>query len=159
MKPSTFLIALLLVTSTAFSQSTYDRSGRLTKHRVVSDKVRFVALAATSIILNGVGDALNANPNTKSAGHIFNACSIGTLVATPFVVNYNKRKWYIYALSYGFIRAGIFDPAYNISRKLPYNYTGTSNVWDRFWKQNGGRNVFDMSLFLTVGIAIPLNEL
>jgi len=93
------ILVLLLVTIKTCSAQSYNNNGLLIKkHKVVSDKARFVILATTSIILNGIGDGLNANPNTKPAGHIFTAAAIGTLVATPFLVNYNKRKWYIYAL-------------------------------------------------------------
>ena len=93
------ILVLLLVTIKTCSAQSYNNNGLLIKkHKVVSDKARFVILTTTSIILNGIGDGLNANPNTKPAGHIFTAAAIGTLVATPFLVNYNKRKLYIYAL-------------------------------------------------------------
>jgi len=150
------LIFFLLITQTLNAQTC--KYG-YTKHRIISDKARFITLATASVILNAVGDGLNANPRTKPAGHILNAFSIGTLVASPFLVDYNKRKWYIYALSYGFIRAGIFDPTYNITRKLPYNYSGNSCMWDHFWNKAGGRNWFDMGLFISVGIVLPINEL
>jgi hypothetical protein len=154
------ILVLLLVTIKTCSAQSYNNNGLLIKkHKVVSDKARFVILTTTSIILNGIGDGLNANPNTKPAGHIFTAAAIGTLVATPFLVNYNKRKWYIYALSYGFLRAGLFDPTYNTTRRLPYNYSGNSCTWDKFWRKAGGRNAFDMGLCITMGVFLPLNEL
>ena len=153
------ILVLLLVTIKTCSAQSYNNNGLLIKkHKVVSDKARFVILATTSIILNGIGDGLNANPNTKPAGHIFTAAAIGTLVATPFLVNYNKRKWYIYALSYEFLRA-LFDPTYNTTRGLPYNYSGNSCTWDKFWRKAGGRNAFDMGLCITMGVFLPLNEL
>jgi len=150
------LIILLLITQNLSAQNC---NYRFHKHRVISDKARFITIATASVILNAVGDGLNANLRTKPVGHFLNACSIGALVVSPFLVDYNKRKWYIYALSYGFIRAGIFDPTYNITRKLPYNYSGNSCMWDKFWNKAGGRNGFDMGLFITVGIALPINEL
>jgi hypothetical protein len=156
-KICTILIALC-ITCSAFAQ--YDNYGHLTKkHKIISDKSRFIALATTSIILNGIGDGLNANPKTKPAGHIFTAAAIGALVATPLLVNYNKRKWYVYALSYGFLRAGLFDATYNTTRHLPYNYSGNSCLWDKFWRKAGGRNILDMGLSLSVGVFLPLNEL
>jgi hypothetical protein len=150
------LIIFLLITQNLNAQTF---NYRLPKHRIISDKARFITIVIASTVFNAVGDGLNANPKTKPLGHAFNALSIGTLAASPFLMDYNKKKWYIYGLSLIFIRGGVFDPTYNLTRGLPYNYSGNSCMWDKFWNKAGGRNGFDMGLFITVGVALPLNEL
>jgi hypothetical protein len=153
----TILLILCLCCST-FGQ--YDRSGKLLKtHKVVSDKARFIALATTSIILNGIGDGLNTNPKTKPAGHIVTAAAIGTLVSMPLLTNFEKKKWYIYLLSYSFLRAGLFDATYNTTRGLPLGYNGNSCLWDKFWTKSGGKGFLFPILCISVGVALPIDEL
>jgi hypothetical protein len=44
-----------------------------------------------SIACNAIGDGLN-DSGKKTAGHLFNAASIGSLVVSPFVLHYDKRN-------------------------------------------------------------------
>lgn len=118
-----------------------------------------IALFTTSIALNAIGDGLNNN-NKKTAGHIYNALSIGTLLALPLLTDVNKDKWYIYLLSYTLIRMSIFDPIYNQTRELDINYIGNTSITDKFWRQwPNGPGLFGRSVFMTVGVSLPLNEL
>ena len=122
-----------------------------------SEKWKVITLYAGSIILNGIGDAKN-DMNQKTAGHLFNAASIGTLVLSPAIFNYKKDKWYLYVISYTLLRAALFDVTYNLTRSLPYNYTGSTSITDKAYNYFGGQPTFPRVCFLVVGISIPLNQ-
>jgi hypothetical protein len=84
-----------------------------------------IILFTTSIALNAVGDGLN-DSDKKMAGHICNSLSIASLIAIPLSCDINKRKWPVYLMSYVTLRVGLFDPIYNSTRRLPFNYVGQS---------------------------------
>jgi len=123
-----------------------------------SEKWKVIAVYAGSIILGGIGDGLN-DSNHKTVGHLFNAASIGALVLSPAIFNYKKDKWYLYLASYTCLRAGLFDITYNLTRKLPFNYTGSTSVTDKFYNSHGGSPTFPRAVFFVVGFSIPLNQL
>jgi hypothetical protein len=153
---------LLLITISINAQWTdKDTSFQLQLKEVKADrseKWKVIALYSGSIILNGIGDAKN-DMNQKTVGHLFNAASIGTLVLSPAVFNYKKDKWYLYVISYTLLRAGLFDVTYNLTRKLPYNYTGSTSVTDKMYNFFGNQPTFPRGVFFIVGFSIPLNNL
>lgn len=152
MKTLITLLALIISVS-CFGQ--YQYKPKVTK----TDKIVTVSLFTASIVLNALGDGLN-DSNRKTQGHICNALSIGSLLAIPLTTNVNKKKWYIYPLSYAFIRFSTFNPVYNRTRNLPINYTGTTSIDDKFWNSIKQRpDLFVRSVSLVVGISLPLNEL
>jgi hypothetical protein len=128
-----------------------DRTERVEKYKVIG-------LFAASILLNAVGDA-NNDINRKTQGHLYNAASIGTLLASPFIIKYDRSKWYIYLISYTSLRIGLFDCTYNASRHLPLNYIGTTSITDKAWRQSGGMPAFPRGLCFTLGICLPIKEL
>jgi hypothetical protein len=139
------IVGLLLVLVFRFS-SAQERSW---------EPVKIIGLYSASIVLNAVGDGLNDN-GVKDWGHICNALSIGTLLITPFVIDYDKKKWWMYMLSYTSLRISIFDYTYNITRDLPLNYSGESNLWDR---TVGGLPPLHRGVALIFGVSIPINNL
>jgi hypothetical protein len=125
------------------------------------EAVKTIALFSSSIILDAVGDGLNDN-GQKVWGHALQATSTGLLVASPFILDVDKSQWGWYAASYISLRIGLFDPAYNLTRGLPVDYVGNSSLWDktiREAKSPGGLLMMGRSIFFTVGIFIPINEL
>jgi hypothetical protein len=110
-----------------------------------------------SISLNAIGDGMNMK-GRKELGHALNAASIGTLVALPLFVNFDKKKWYMYAISYTFIRAGLFDPLINRVINKPFNYTGNESLTDKAWGKIQS-DVFTRCFLVSVGVLIPLNVL
>ena len=123
-----------------------------------NEALKTILIYSTSIILNGIGDGLNNN-NHKTLGHTCNALSIGTLVASPFLMTYDKKKWYGYILDYAFLRYSLFDASYNLSRGLPYDYIGTTAGTDIiFHKAPAGFRTFSKGVALTVGIFLPINN-
>ena len=160
MKP--FLLTILLLFSiTCFSQWLKDPYLDVNLHVVRqerSEKWKVIALYSGSIILNGIGDGLN-DSNHKTAGHIFNAASLGILMLSPLVFNFQKDKWYWNALSYICLRAGLLDLTYNLTRILPSNYIGSTSLTDKFYNSIGVNPMYPRAIFFVLGFAIPLNRL
>jgi hypothetical protein len=92
------------------------------------------------------------------AAKSFKAASIGTLLSVPLLSpTPNKKKAFKYVLTYGLMRFGLFDITYNVSRRLPLNYVGTTSVHDKII---GGqpRLMITMMRLSSIGIAIKLND-
>ena len=167
MKKALFLISVIMMISiSSFAQPPmikldYQRkcnSNYIPVKIHKNEALKTILLYSGSIILNGIGDGLNNN-NHKTLGHACNALSIGTLVASPFIINYDKSKWYGYILDYAFLRYSLFDASYNITRGLPYNYIGTTAGTDIiFHKAPAGFRTFTKSISMTVGIFLPIND-
>jgi hypothetical protein len=153
---------LLLISLSAHGQWTdKDTTFQLQLKEVKADRAekwKVIALYSGSIILNGIGDAKN-DIGQKTTGHLFNAASIGTLVLSPAIFNYKKDKWYLYVISYTLLRAALFDVTYNLTRGLPYNYTGSTSITDKAYNYFGNQPTFPRACFLIVGVSIPLNDL
>ena len=120
---------------------------------------RTIALYSSSIILNGIGDGLN-DEGHKGWGHAANAFSIGFIVLSPLVLDYDKSKRWAYVLDYGFLRIAYFDWTYNTTRGLPLTYIGTTSTWDKYFMQKlKPPDGFAMGRLVSfsVGISIPFN--
>ena len=125
-----------------------------------AQKWKVPAIYGTSVVFNAIGDGLNDSGH-KDVGHCFNAASIGVVVMSPFIFNYQKDKWYIYPLSYMFLRIALFDWTYNWTRGLPYNYIGGTSIWDKSMKKLAPPDGFALGRLVsfTVGFTLPINFL
>lgn len=128
-----------------------------TARRNKLDKWKVVGLYSAAIILNGIGDGMN-NTHKKTMGHIFNAASIGVLLSTPFLVDYDKNKWYWYVLTYTSLRVTLFDATYNVTTKQPINFIGSTAITDKLYKTLDMYGV-PKAMGLVVGLTIPLRLL
>ena len=156
MKKLNCLIASLFVVITIMGQTPYKN---YLAHKDKSESAKIIAVYAGSIILNGIGDGLN-NSGHKTWGHACNAASIGILLTSPFIIHYDKDKWWIYLLDYGFLRYGLFDSSYNLTRGLPYNYIGTTAGTDIiFHKAPANFRTFSKGISMVMGISLPINDL
>lgn len=108
--------------------------------------------------MNGIGDGLN-NSNRKTIGHVINAISIGILLSSPFILDFERTKWYWYLASYISLRIGLFDSTYNLTRELPFFSTGTTSPSDKLYNILGINPAIPRPIFLTVGITIPFWKL
>jgi hypothetical protein len=139
------IIMLLFLTLNSFAQ----------KH----EAVKIISIYSGSIILDAVGDGLNDSGH-KDWGHLCNAGSIGVLLTSPFIIDYEKSKWGWYFASYIGLRIGLFDYAYNETRGLGLNYIGCTSNWDKIMRKLNPPNTYlGRAVFLTVGIAIPINDI
>ena len=121
--------------------------------------LKLVGLYTTAIVLNGIGDGLNDSGH-KSWGHTANAAAIGTLLITPFIVDYKKDKFLYYLASYTCIRFALFDASYNLSRGLPFDYVGISAPTDKLLNDTPkGLLLGGKVLAFSIGIIIPLKTL
>ena len=155
------LLILLFFSIACFSQRQKDSCTVVNLHLVKhekSEKWKVIALYSASVILNGIGDGLN-DSKQKTAGHLFNAASVGVLVLSPAILDYQKDKWYWYLLSYTCIRAGLFDVTYNLTRNMPANFTGSTCITDKFYNAHGISPLYPRAIFFVVGFTIPLTKL
>jgi hypothetical protein len=56
------------------------------------EPIKVIGLYSGSIILAAVGDGLN-DSGSKEWGHACDALSVGVLLVSPFVIDYDKSKW------------------------------------------------------------------
>ncbi len=126
----------------------------------VPEYVKVIGIYTSSIILDAVGDALNDEGN-KEWGHVCNAASVGLLLTSPFIIDYDKSKWGWYLASYVSLRISLFDPSYNLTRGLPVTYIGGTSLWDKGLQKFAPPDGFmtGRGVSLVLGISIPINEL
>ena len=152
------LLLILLLSSFVFALSAQYDSIYPAKKKI-SEPVKIIAIYSGSILLNAIGDGLN-DSGEKQWGHACNAASIGLLLSSPFIIDYDKSKWFWYLASYTSLRIGLFDYTYNTTRGLPLNYIGGTSTWDKVLKKmNPPDTYMGRGVFLTIGIAVPINEL
>jgi hypothetical protein len=118
------------------------------------EKWKVIGLYASAVVLNAMGDGLN-NTDRKTLGHILNTASIGTLLVSPFLIQYEKKKWYWYLLTYTSLRLALFDATYNLTTHQPIDYIGSTAITDKWYRTAGvGYNISKIAGF-AVGITIP----
>ena len=114
---------------------------------------------STSIALDAMGDAMNDNGN-KEWAHALNAASVGTLLMSPFIINYKQDRWGRYLTSYVTMRLAIFDPIYNTTRGLPLSYMGTTSLYDKALNKAPAHFMYYVrSVSFAVSLSININEL
>ena len=146
-------VGLLLVLCTFSSIAQNDSE----KYKL-SEPVKVISVYAGSIILNAAGNALN-DARHRELGHICNAASVGLILSSPFIIDYNRSKWGWYLTSYLALRVALYDYSYNFFNGKPLNYNGSSSYWDKFMgKLNPPNFYFGRAVALTVGISIPINK-
>jgi len=152
------LITLLMFVLTIGVNAQYLKTEKQSR---IPESVKVIILYTGAIVLDAVGDGLCDDGN-KAWGHALNAASVGILVASPFILDIQKDKWYWYLLSYVSLRVALFDPVYNLTRGLPIDYIGDNSIWDKGMQEfNPPRNaqLWGRSVFLVVGLTIPLREI
>ncbi|NJL73897.1 MAG: hypothetical protein HC892_01490 [Saprospiraceae bacterium] len=92
-----------------------------------------LAFALSSIVLNALADGYN-DSNKKEIGHFFAFLSIFSFVLMPICYHIDTFEIVKYLVGYTFIRFGIFDLVYNITRDLDYYYIGNTSFVDKFLK-------------------------
>ena len=119
-----------------------------------------VGVYSSSILLEATGAGLNLSGH-QDWGHVLQASSVGVLITSPFIIEYQKEKWGWYIASYVGLRVGLFDYALNAAAGLPLDYRGDSNFWDQAINELNPPNnaFFGRAVFFTVGFAIPFNEI
>jgi hypothetical protein len=125
----------------------------------MGEGLKVIGVYTASIIFDAMADAQRDEGN-KPLSHALEAASVGVMLASPFMIDYDKSKWGWYLASYVSLRVSLFDPTYNLSRKLPLNYVGTTSGWDQgLQKVPDHFMVFSRGVAFLVGVTIPINEL
>jgi hypothetical protein len=124
----------------------------------------FTNIAAVS--LDAIGDGLRDeawathNSNLSKWGHLAHVGSTGLLISVPLGQNFDLHDWFIYASTYLATRVAIFDPVYNITRGLPWDYHGNSSIWDNFMGQaDSGDGLMVMrTVSFTFAVSYPISS-
>ena len=122
------------------------------------EPLKVFAVYLASIVCGGLGDGLNDSGH-KTAGHLWNAASIGILLVSPKIIHYQANKWWKYPVEYAGIRFWAFDGVYNRTRSLPLNYIGSTSITDRFYTKIGGQMSFLKILAIGFTIKFPIDQL
>ena len=126
----------------------------------IPESIKIIGIIAGSVILEAIGDA-KYDDGKKEIGKLYQAVSVGILVASPFILDIDQSKWGWYFASYVSFRIALFDPIYNLTRGLPMGYIGSTSFWDKgvnYFNPPEGMKVFGHSIFLIVAISIPINH-
>jgi len=150
------IIALILTCQILTCQINYD----FKPEKGIPESVKVIGIIASSVILEAIGDAKYDQGN-KEIGKLYQAASVGILLASPFILDIDRKKWGWYFVSYLSFRIAVFDPVYNLTRGLPIDYIGTSSYWDYGMDKFNpplGAQMWGRSMFLIVSISIPINK-
>jgi hypothetical protein len=111
-----------------------------------------LTLFTTSIICNAIGDGFN-DSDKKLLGHFFRACSVLCLLIVVFL---SKQYSWLLLPFYAMLRFSIFDITYNLFRRLPINYVGSSSFYDKLLK-NLNIGIFERIIVLIVSMSLYFN--
>ena len=124
------LLISLLLTSQILSSQTLDYDFNPVKvKKGIPESVKVIGIIAGSVILEAIGDA-QYDAGRKEIGKLYQAASVGILLASPFLLDIDRKKWGWYFASYLSFRVALFDPIYNLTRGLPVGHIGTTSFWD-----------------------------
>ena len=120
--------------------------------------LKVIGVYTASIIFDAMADGYRDEGN-KQLSHALEAASIGTLVASPFIIKYERDKWGWYIGTYACLRYTFFDYTYNVTRGLPLSYRGTTSVYDEILGKAPPEYInFTKYVSFVVGVSIPLDK-
>jgi len=123
--------------------------------------MKIIILFLIAVIFDAAGDALN-DSHRKGIGHALQAIFVGLLLMSPFFIDVALNSWGWYLASYICLRIALFDPIYNITRGLKWNFIGTTSLWDKTrmaFNPPASGEIFGRAIFLAAGIFMIINEL
>ena len=106
-------------------------NAQYTERKKIPESIKIITLFAGSIILDAISDGMIADNKNVVLAHSLDAASFGLLLASPLILDIDKKKWLPYLASYVSFRIALFDPVYNTTRGLPIEYVGDVSVWDK----------------------------
>jgi len=122
-------------------------------------RLLIVLYLVTAVVVGAIADGL-FDEGLKIWGHTLGAVEVCLLLSGAFVFDLRRRDWFAFAAAYVCLRIAGFDYVYNLVRGLPILEVGSTSAWDNvisLFPPHG--LVFVRSIFLVVGIFIPINEL
>jgi hypothetical protein len=156
MKKSLFLLLVMVPCLLQAQHGRYE----LPKHKqILSEPAKIILTYSAAIALDAAGDALN-DKGEKQWGHLCNAASVGTMLMSFAWIDYDRKKWYIYPISYISLRISLFDPIYNGTRGLPLTHIGNTSTWDKALQRIAPPDglLYGRGLTLILGITVPINS-
>jgi hypothetical protein len=112
-----------------------------------------IAVYGSSIALDAVAQGLRDNGN-KDWAHVCAIASYVPIAASPFIMTYQRKEWPVYIATYVGLRFMTFDYIYNATRKLPYNYFGSTSVYDRIAGKMGGADGLFMARVVVCSVTL-----
>ena len=112
-----------------------------------------IAVYGSSIALDAVAQGLR-DSGSKDWAHVCAIASYVPLIASPFILTYQRKEWPVYIATYAGIRFMTFDYLYNSTRKLPLNYFGSTSVYDRVIGKIGGADGFFMGRVVVCSVTL-----
>lgn len=117
----------------------------------------FILLILLAVSASAAADGL-MDEGIKMWGHAIGSAETFLLIILGVsITGWRRAAWLIAA--YICWRIVAFDYIYNLTRGLPWDYAGTTSLWDAFIsKQQPVGLLFGRLVFLVVAIAIPIKN-
>jgi len=90
-----------------------------------------ILLIISSIVFDAISDA--AIDMYKKRNHFYEMMIIAPLLGLFCIYEHSILSWYNIVLSYVFLRAGLFNLVYNITRELNPMYVGKTDLFFDKW--------------------------
>lgn len=116
---------------------------------------KVAAVGGGSVAL-AIGDGLNDSGH-KDWGHLVEAIGLGAYGSYGYLLD--KDSLVKDVMAGVFVRYGVFDPSYNLTRGLPVGYTGNTSYPDKILRKFNppeGMKMFTHGLSLVAGISLIL---
>ena len=119
---------------------------------IISYFITCIALAALSDAMLDFG--------RKVLAHSVEAGGLLILISGPFIFKLERRHWLAYVLAFAFWRVVGFDYLYNLFAGLPWDFHGSTSIWDRILSKQPEHGIlFGRIVFLLAAISIPFRYL
>ena len=93
----------------------------------------------------------------KLWGHILGAIEVLLLLSGVII---KPKSWAAFIVAYIAWRVVGFDLMYNLVRGLPYDYIGTTGLWDMFFSKYPSHGLFWLrGIFLILAVYLPVRYL
>jgi hypothetical protein len=110
------------------------------------------------VVVGAAGDAMMLD--SKLIAHPLQAIEVLLLLCSAAIFRITPRQLIAWVVVYVCIRVAGFDYLYNLFAGLPWDYHGTTSIWDRFLGSHPEHGiVFAKSIFFGTGIGIAFGEL
>jgi len=120
--------------------------------------MKILILYIVSIVLWSLADGFRDDGHKKT-GHLLRALSFGVLLVVPYFY-VSGIGWCL--ASYICLHVSLFDIIYNIKRKLPVTYHGTTNYWDiimNLFNPPAWAELFGRVVILFTGVMMAIQNL
>jgi hypothetical protein len=110
------------------------------------------------VVVGAAGDAMMLD--SKLIAHPLQAVEVLLLLCGAAIFRITPRQLIAWVVVYVCIRVAGFDYLYNLFAGLPWDFHGTTSIWDRFLGSHPEHGIaFSKTVFLMIGIGVAYYEL